>query len=41
MGDKVDDRLVVVHDEANGRWELRGLMEHDELGDMGRLVPMK
>jgi hypothetical protein len=22
MGDKVEDRLVVAHDEANGRWEL-------------------
>jgi len=32
MGDEVEDRLVVAHDETNGRWELRGSMKHDELG---------
>jgi hypothetical protein len=41
VGDEVEDRSVVVHDKPNGRWELRGLMRHDELGDMGCLVPMK
>jgi len=41
MGDEVEDWSVVVHDEANGRWELRSLMRRDELGDMGCLVPMK
>ncbi len=40
MGDKVEDRLVVAHDEVNGRWELQNSMKHDELGDMGHLVPM-
>jgi hypothetical protein len=28
----VEDRSMVVHDKVNGRWELRGLMKHDELG---------
>ncbi len=36
----MEDRLVVPHDEANGRRGLRGLMRRDELGDMGHLVPM-
>jgi hypothetical protein len=40
MGDKVQDRSVGAHDEANGQWELRGSMKCDELGDMGHLVPM-
>jgi hypothetical protein len=37
----VEDRSVVAHDEPNGQWELRGSMRHDELRDMGHLVPMK
>jgi hypothetical protein len=41
MRDGVETRFVVAHDKTNGRWEGRGLMGHDELGDMGRLVPMK
>jgi len=41
MGDEVEDRLVVVHDKGNGRWELQGSMKSDELGNMGCLVPMK
>ncbi len=24
MGDEVEDRLVVPHDEVNGQWELQG-----------------
>jgi hypothetical protein len=36
----VKDRLW-GHDEANSRGELRGLMTHDKLGDMGHLVPMR
>ncbi len=40
-GDKVEDRLVGAHDEANGQWELQGLMRHEKLGVMGRLVPMR
>ncbi len=28
--DKVEDRSVRVHDEANGQWELRSLMKCDE-----------
>jgi hypothetical protein len=38
---EVEDRSMVMHDQANGRWELQGLMKHDELGDMGCLVPMR
>ncbi len=41
MGDEVEDRQVVVRDEANGWWELQGSMKRDELGDMEHLVPMK
>jgi len=41
MGDEVEDRSVEAHDKANGRWELRGSMRSDELGDMGCLVPMR
>jgi len=41
MGDEVEDRLMVAHDEMNGRWELQGSMKHDELRDMGRLMPIK
>jgi hypothetical protein len=41
VGDEVKDRFVVSHDKANGRWELRGSMKHDDLGDMRHLVPMR
>jgi hypothetical protein len=41
MGDGVENRFVVAHDKANGWWELCGSMKHDELRDMGCLVPMK
>jgi len=37
----VEDKSMVLHDEVNGRWELQGLMRHDELGDMGCFVPMR
>jgi hypothetical protein len=37
----VEDRSVMVHDMANGRWELQRSMKRDELEDMGRLVPMR
>ncbi len=40
MGDRVVTRSVVVHDKANGQWELRSSIKHDELRDMGHLVPM-
>jgi hypothetical protein len=40
MGDEMENRLVVPHDEANGWWELQGSMRQDELGDIRRLVPM-
>jgi len=36
VGDGVEIKFVVVHDEANGWWELQGLMRRDELGDMGQ-----
>ncbi len=41
MGDGVEIKSMVAHDKANGQWEERGLMGHDELKDMGRLVPMR
>jgi hypothetical protein len=41
MGDKVEDKFVLAHDKANGWWELWGSMKHDELKEMGCLVPMK
>jgi hypothetical protein len=40
MGDGVEERFMVVHDKVNGQWG-QGLTKHDELGDMGRLVPMR
>ncbi len=41
IGDGVVNRSMVVHERANGRWELQSSITHDELGDMGHLVPMK
>ncbi len=41
MGDGVGNRFLMVHDKTNGRWELRCLMIHDELRNMGHLMPMK
>ncbi len=41
MRNEVEDRSVVVHDEANGQWELWGSMKRDQLKDMERLVPIK
>jgi hypothetical protein len=41
MGDGVETRFVVVHDKANGQWEGRSSMGHDELKDMECLVPMR
>jgi hypothetical protein len=40
MGDGVEIRFVVTHDKTNGQWERRGSIGHDELKDMGCLVPM-
>jgi hypothetical protein len=34
MGNGVETRFVVAHDKANGQWEGRGTMGHDELKDM-------
>jgi hypothetical protein len=41
IGDGMDTKFVVAHDKTNEWWELWGSMKHDELGDMGRLVPMR
>jgi hypothetical protein len=41
MGDEVEDRSMVAHDEVNGWWKLQGSITCDELGDMGHLVPMR
>ncbi len=40
MGNGVQDKFVMAHGKENGQWELRGLIKHDELRDMGHLVPM-
>jgi hypothetical protein len=37
----VETRSLVTHDRTNGQWEGRGSTGHDELKDMGCLVPMK
>jgi len=41
MGNGVETRSMVTHDKVNGRWEGRGSMGHDELGDKRRLMPMR
>jgi hypothetical protein len=41
MGNGVENRSMVAHDKANGWCELLGSIRHDELGDMGHLVPMR
>jgi hypothetical protein len=41
MGDGVEIRSMVAHDKVNGQWEKQGSIKHDELEDMGHLVPMK
>jgi hypothetical protein len=37
----VETRSVVAHDKTNGQWEVQGSIRHDELRDMGHLVPMR
>ncbi len=37
----VENEIVVVCERTNGQCELRGSMKHDELGDMGRYMPMR
>jgi hypothetical protein len=41
MWNGVETRSMMAHDRTSGWWEWRGLMGHDEVGDMGHLVPMK
>jgi hypothetical protein len=41
IGKGVENGVVVVCERENGQCELRGLMKHDELGDMGYFVPMR
>jgi hypothetical protein len=41
VGDGVEIRFMVAHDKANGWWEGQSLIGHDELRDMGHLVPMR
>jgi hypothetical protein len=40
-GDGVETKSMVAHDKTNGRWEGQNLMGHDELGNIGLLVPMR
>ncbi len=37
----METRYVVLHNKANGQWELQGSMKHDEFWDTKHLVPMK
>ncbi len=37
----MENRFVVVHERANGQWELQGLIRYDDLRVMGCLVPIK
>ncbi len=37
----MENGVVVVCEKINEQCELRGLMRHDELGDMGCFVPMR
>jgi hypothetical protein len=39
--DGVEIRFVVAHDKVNEQWEGWGLMKHEEIGDMGCLLPMR
>jgi hypothetical protein len=41
MGKGVETKSVVAHNKANGRWEGQNSMGHDELRNMGLLVPMR
>jgi hypothetical protein len=41
MGDEIENMSMMAHDKTNGQWELRGLIKHNELGDMKHLVLMK
>ncbi len=41
MLDGVETKSMVAHNKANGRWEGQSLMGHDQLRDMGCLIPMK
>jgi hypothetical protein len=41
MGNGMETRSVVAHDKVNGQWERQGSIKHDELRDMGHLVPMR
>ncbi len=40
IGKGVENGAVMVCERTNGQCELRGSMRHDELGDMGRFVPI-
>ncbi len=35
----MENRSVMAHDKVNGQWELQDSIKHNELKDMGRLVP--
>jgi hypothetical protein len=37
----VENGVMMVCERTNGRCELRSLMRHDKLGDMGHFVPMR
>ncbi len=43
MGNGMETRSVVAHDKVNGQWAIvkTRFNQHDELRDMGHLVPMR
>ncbi len=41
MGNGVKTKSMVAHEKENGQWEQQGLMGHNELRDMGHLMPMR
>jgi hypothetical protein len=41
IGKGMENVVLVVCERGNGQCELRSLMIHDELRDMGRFMPMK
>ncbi len=37
----MENRFMVAHDKAKGQCKIQGSMKHDELTDMGHLMPIK
>jgi hypothetical protein len=41
IGDGVENMFRVVHEKTNEPWKSWGSMKHDELRDVGYLMPMR